>query len=201
MITIEQIDEFRKRTHSSYEDAKYYLEKNNGEILDAIIDFEKTRTGKTYNYQKKQHDEYGKRFADILQKGFDTRVCIEDKGQTLFTIPVILLILLIPLWIIVLLLFVFLMMLGYKFSIRDVKNPNFNVSSLFQNINDKMKESNVTKEKDQPKANHSEPFKPTQPTGSQVPVPSNITPPAAPNAPEQPKEPDHEEGYKEYTIE
>ena len=27
MITIEQIDEFRKRTHSSYEDAKFFSKK------------------------------------------------------------------------------------------------------------------------------------------------------------------------------
>ena len=27
MITIEQIDEFRKRTNSSYSDTKYFLEK------------------------------------------------------------------------------------------------------------------------------------------------------------------------------
>ena len=45
MITMEQIDEFRKRTNSSYEDAKYYLERNNGDVLDAIIDFERSKTG------------------------------------------------------------------------------------------------------------------------------------------------------------
>lgn len=47
MITMEQIDEFRKRTNSSYEDAKYYLERNNGDVLDAIIDFERSKTGRS----------------------------------------------------------------------------------------------------------------------------------------------------------
>lgn len=54
MITIEQIDEFRKRTHSSYEDAKYYLEKNNGDILDAIIDFERSKPNKSHSHQNKK---------------------------------------------------------------------------------------------------------------------------------------------------
>ena len=54
MITIEQIDEFRKRTHSSYEDAKFFLEKNNGDILDAIIDFERTKTGKGTSRQSQK---------------------------------------------------------------------------------------------------------------------------------------------------
>ena len=53
MITIEQIDEFRKRTHSSYEDAKFFLEKNNGDILDAIIDFERTKTGRNQSSKSK----------------------------------------------------------------------------------------------------------------------------------------------------
>ena len=113
MITIEQIDEFRKRTNSSYEDAKYYLDKNNGDILDAIIDFERAKAGRPKNHQdRNQKEDVGRRFAEILQKGFDTRIFVEDKNTTLFTIPVILLVLLIPMWVIMLLFFAFLLMLG-----------------------------------------------------------------------------------------
>ncbi len=199
MITIEQIDEFRKRTNSSYEDAKYYLEKNNGDILDAIIDFERTKAGRSSKYQeKKQREDYGRRFADILQKGFDTRIFVEDKNSTLFTIPVILLILLIPLWVIVLLFFVFLMLLGYKFSIRDVKSQNVNVGSFFQNLNEKLKETGANKEKGQGPVYHSNPSQNSE-NKAQVPVPKDVTQPVAPDGskPEQNKE----EGYKEYTIE
>lgn len=193
MITIEQIDEFRKRTNSSYEDAKYYLEKNNGEILDAIIDFERAKAGKTnWGHHKKHQEEYGKKFADILQKGFDTRIFVEDKNNTLFTLPIILLILLIPLWFLVLMFFLFLMMLGYKFSIRDVKSQNVNVNSFFQNINDKMKEAGTTA-KTAPNQNPA--------SKSQVPVPSNMTQPAAPEAPKHDQDTNKEEGYNEYTVE
>ena len=42
MITIEQIDELRKRVDVSYEDAKEALEQSNGNILEAIIYLEKS---------------------------------------------------------------------------------------------------------------------------------------------------------------
>ncbi|NMA67703.1 MAG: hypothetical protein GX957_15980 [Clostridiaceae bacterium] len=106
MITIEQIDEFRKRTNSSYGDAKYFLERNNGNVLDAIIDFERTKAGKTHS-QNKQNSDVGKRFAEVLQKGFDTKMIVEDKNSILFSVPVILLIILIPLWPVVILFFTF----------------------------------------------------------------------------------------------
>lgn len=201
MITIEQIDEFRKRTNSSYEDAKVFLERNNGDILEAIIDFEKTKTGKAQNFQQKKHQEdFGKRFADILQKGFDTRIFVEDKNATLFTVPVILLIILIPFWVLVLLFFVFLMLLGYKFAIRNVKSQNINVRSFFQDVNGKMKESGMNKDKPQGRDQNPN-LRQTQANETQVPATSNINTPVASEVPKPQHEPDKDEGYKEYTIE
>lgn len=206
MITIEQIDEFRKRTNSSYEDAKYFLMRNNGDILEAIIDFERTKTGRQgagHGYQNERHgssqgsfsekkEDYGRKFSDILQKGFDTRIYVEDRNSVLFSIPVIFLLVLLPLWFLILIMFVFFVMLGYKISVRDTKNPNVNVNDFFQNISEKMKETGGTKREAQQK--------PPQP-----PVRSNI------DVPEVKKEsgvPDKagngnkkDDGYKEYTIE
>ncbi len=205
MITIEQIDEFRKRTHSSYEDAKFFLEKNNGDILDAIIDFERTKTGKGYSYQaKKQKNEFGERFAEILQKGFDTKVIVEDKGSILFTIPVILLILLIPLWVFALLFFILLSTLGYKFSIRDEKSRNVNVNSIFQNINNKMKDKEVKKDntKDQQSKDHgNSETQVTKNSSSQVPMRTETDLTTEPENQVSKNDPDEEEGYNEYTIE
>ena len=56
MITMEQIDEYRKRTNSSYEDAKYYLERNNRDVLDAIIDFERSKTGRS-GHRERHHGQ------------------------------------------------------------------------------------------------------------------------------------------------
>lgn len=205
MITIDQIDEFRKRTHSSYEDAKYFLEKNNDDILDAIIDFERTKTGRKNNPKnKKQRDGFGNTFADILQKGFDTKIVVEDKGSILFTIPVILLILLIPVWVFVLLFFILLSTLGYKLSIRDEKSRNVNVNTIFQNINDKMKDKEPNKEnaKAQPVKKNNDPGTPSKENSdSQVPMKSNTDLSVTPETQEPNTNPDKEEGFNEYTIE
>jgi hypothetical protein len=50
MVTIEMVEEFRRRTNCSYDDAKYYLEKYNGDMLEAIIAFER---GRNHGYQHK----------------------------------------------------------------------------------------------------------------------------------------------------
>lgn len=205
MITIEQIDEFRKRTHSSYEDAKFFLEKNNGDILDAIIDFERTKTGKGHSHQnKKQKNEFGDRFAEILQKGFDTKIIVEDKGSILFTIPIILLILLIPLWVFVLLFFILLSTLGYKFSIRDEKSRNVNVNNIFQNINNRMKDKEVKKDnnKDQQCKDHcNSATHATNNNSSQIPMRVETDLTSEPESQVPKNDPDKEEGYNEYTIE
>ncbi len=141
MITIEQIDEFRKRTNSSYGDAKYFLEKNNGDVLEAIIDFERTKTGKFRNFNKKQQPEdIAKRFVEIFQKGFDLRLIVKDGDSVLFTVPIVLLIILIPLWPITVLFFIFLSAIGYKFSVQEIKGNSFDVNNFINNINAKMKQ-------------------------------------------------------------
>lgn len=212
MITIEQIDEFRKRTNSSYEDAKYYLEKNNGDVLDAIIDFERRKTGRSsyqygnrsqqnyYNPNNHSHhhahpnngEDFGKKLTEIVQKGFDMRVYVEDKNSVLFNIPVILLLLLIPLWFIVIVMFAFFAIIGYKISVKDVKNPNVNVNDFMNNINNKMNQPKNQQENAAQKS-------------SQVPVASNTNVPAGQENPEaQPPKKEgeqKEEGFKEYTIE
>lgn len=198
MMTIEQIDEFRKRTHSSYEDAKYFLERNNGDVLDAIIDFERSKTGGRGGCDNRNHarrkEEYGRKFGDVLQKGFDTRIFVEDRNSVLFNIPVVVLLLLIPFWFIVLVLFIFFAMLGYKVSVKDIKSPNVNVNDMFRNISDKMKDSGGAKPQGGPEN------KPPQ-----YPVPSDLHVPASREtgvpAGNKPNEPKKEDGYKEYTIE
>lgn len=203
MITIEQIDEFRKRTNSSYEDARAFLEKNNGDILDAIIDFERTKSGssKTHQNKKKQQSDFGTGFAEMLQKGFDMRIVVEDKGSTLFTFPVILLFLLIPIWILAGLFFVFLIILGYKVSIKEIKSGNVNVESIFKNINERVKETNVNKDGGKEQTHKNDVNQHTdgrQKDFTPAPVQTDVIPFANTEAPKPEKE---EEGYNEYTIE
>lgn len=179
MITMEQVDEFRRRTNSSYEDAKYFLERNNGNLLDAIIDFERTKTGRSgYHgaYHAANHRAYGysqdigQGFSQLLQKGFETRIYVEDNNSVLFSIPVILLLFLIPFWVIMVIAFVFFIMLGYRVTIRDAKSRNVDINDFLNNISEKMRE------KSQPYDGRTEAFR--QDGGR-----------------------DRKDGYNEYTIE
>jgi len=203
MITIEQIDEFRKRTHSSYEDAKFFLEKNNGDILDAIIDFERTRAGKGHRYQNnKQRNDLGDKFADLLQKGIDTKIVVEDKESVLFKVPVIILILLLPLWAFVLIFAILLSTLGYKFSIHEEKSQNTNVNSIVKSINNKLKD----KEKDKNNA-RSQQSKSEDNSGiivnssSQVPARNETDVPHESDIHQPTDFPENEDDFNEYTVE
>ncbi|HHU89950.1 MAG TPA: DUF4342 domain-containing protein [Clostridiaceae bacterium] len=205
MITIEQIDEFRKRTHSSYEDAKFFLEKNNGDILDAIIDFERTKTGKgTSRQSQKQKNDLGDKFADILQKGIDTKIIVEDKESVLLRIPIIILLLLIPLWVFVLLFAILLSTLGYKFNIREEKSQNVNVNSIFQNINSKLKDNETDKNNTRKRYSKSDDNSRTQTTqnnSSNVPIEIATDISNESETHEPVNDFDNEEGYNEYTVE
>ena len=140
MITMEQVDEFRKRTNSSYEDAKYYLERNNGNVLDAIIDFERSKTEGPGNVMDTTTMPTVSRMAGLSRttgRGFPT-YCREvlTPGSLLRTanrscsisrnLPPVS----VPLWFLVVVLFVFFILLGYRVSIRDVKSQNIDVDAF-----------------------------------------------------------------------
>jgi len=204
MITIEQIDEFRKRTHSSYEDAKFFLEKNNGDIVDAIIDFERTKTGKGRRYQNHKQSDLGDKFADILQKGIDTKIVVEDKETVLFKIPVIILLLLLPLWAFVLIFAILLSTLGYKFSIREEKSQSTNINSIVKSINNKLKDKEKDKYNTRNQQSKSEDNSGTQITvnhGSRTPAPDATVMPKESDTRHSENDTDNEDGYNEYTVE
>jgi hypothetical protein len=136
MITIEQIDEFRKRTNSSYEDARVFLERHQGDVLDAIIDFEKTKAaGRPPVKKPQQKGELWRWILELLQKGFDLRMTVEDKtGKLLFTVPVLLLLLLTPAWPMLLISCLFLILLGFKLGFRDIKSTAVKVQEIFNTV-------------------------------------------------------------------
>ena len=135
MVTIEQIDEFRKRTNSSYEEARFFLEKTNGDVLEAIIAFEEMK-GNGKNKKKSHHKgEVSENIAEVLQKGFDFRLVIEDLNkQILFSVPVLLLVVLVPFWMILLLACLGLYLLDYRLSFQDMKNSSVNMKHIFKDI-------------------------------------------------------------------
>ena len=98
-MNIQLIDEFRRRTNASYEEAKYYLERFNGDLLEAIVAFEKEKTG---HHNQNRINVGASRFLyglmRIVQKLIDIKLIITDKNFKTFHIPLIILIALGPVW-------------------------------------------------------------------------------------------------------
>jgi hypothetical protein len=135
MVTIEQIDEFRRRTNSSYEDARFFLERHQGDVLEAIIDFEKAKAASGSQAKSPKKGEFGRRVTEIIQKGFDLRMTVEDKAANmLFTVPILVLLLLTPIWPMILIACLGLIFLGYKLGFKDIRTPTVDVSHIFENL-------------------------------------------------------------------
>lgn len=78
MITLEMIDELRKRVDVSFEDAKEALEQNNGDILESIIYLEKNKNIRNSNRGFKDINDFKKEF----KKGFDDYKGYGNKHNT-----------------------------------------------------------------------------------------------------------------------
>lgn len=187
MITLEQVDQLRKRTNCSYEEAKALLERHNGDVLEAIVEFEKSKHNKNYaNHNgccdntewKKQGGEFWKKFKELIQKGFDNKVVIEDKNGILLNVSVnIMLLLIVFISYITLPVLILLLVLGYKISIKKSEGKEFNISSMVRDAAERFTG------RTQPQQNPQNPQYPQ--------------PPQAPNVPAEVKKDD----YNEMTIE
>jgi len=155
MITLEQVDQMRKRTNCSYEEAKFFLEKHNGNVLEAIVDFERTKNStKNVSYSSSRHgNDFWQSVAGLIRKGFETRVIIEDRNNNAFvSMPVnIMLLFMIFASYIVIPALLILLLLGYKLTIRKSAGEVVNISSLVQEAAGKMTKevSNVPQKKDE----------------------------------------------------
>lgn len=144
-MDIKLIDEFRRRTNANYDEAKYYLERYNGDLLEAIIAFEKERTGA--GYQKRNDFRGGANrllngLTRVVQKLIDIKLIIIDRTGKDFPVPLLLLLVLGPIWHILLLVAIVMLIMGYKFLFREISDPNVNVQNFVEKIKDKAKESN-----------------------------------------------------------
>ncbi len=144
-MNIQMIDEFRRRTNASYDEARYYLERHNGDLLEAIIGYERERTG----YQNQgnagpRSSGFANKLMGFVQKLFDIKLVITDKNQKSFPVPIIVPLVLLPVGHVVLLLAIVMMILGYKFRFQEAPDGNVNVESIVNKVKDKVKESNRT---------------------------------------------------------
>ncbi|NLL52427.1 MAG: DUF4342 domain-containing protein [Peptococcaceae bacterium] len=162
-ISMELIDEMRKRTNCSYQEAKELLERNNGDLVEAIIEFE-TRHGSNnnehckhkYKHKYKAYTEgnHKQKAKTLLHKGFVTRVVIEKDENIILNLSVIILILavlismpIIWIWPVA---FIILYFTGYKIRIRKETGGEVDINNLVDDFGNKVK--NATEAKDsQPK--------------------------------------------------
>ena len=88
-INLEQIDELRKRSNASYEEAKKALEECNGDMVEALIYLE--REHKTKHNEFKQESEFHnfiKAIKRIIKKGNTTKFMIKKNEAVILSLPV-----------------------------------------------------------------------------------------------------------------
>ena len=86
-ITLEKIDTVVARTNVSYEEAKKALEENDGDVIEAIISIEKSRTTWSDNISEKGEEMINK-VKEILRKGNVTKVTVKKDGDVIMNLPV-----------------------------------------------------------------------------------------------------------------
>lgn len=144
MITIEMIDEFRRRTNCSYDDAKYYLERHNGDMLEALIAFERDRS-RSYGFRPGRPEfgyhrrvaDFGQKILGFLQKLLDIRIVISDKTGRVFGIPILFPLIMWPVWHVMMLVSMGMMFMGYRFSIREIHDGNYDLNGIISRIREK----------------------------------------------------------------
>ncbi|MDP4091482.1 MAG: DUF4342 domain-containing protein [Bacillota bacterium] len=84
-VSLEQIDELRRRANVGYEEAKDALERNNGDIIEALIYLEKQNKAKgERNFESGFMDSFKK----LIRQGQETRFVVRKKDNTVLNIPV-----------------------------------------------------------------------------------------------------------------
>lgn len=86
-ITLEKIDVIRQRTGLSYAESKQLLEKNGGNMVDALIDYEASQKSFKQNITETGNDIIDA-VKNIIEKGNVTRIKVKKDNRTVVDIPV-----------------------------------------------------------------------------------------------------------------
>ena len=70
----------------------------------------------------------------VVQKLIDVKLVIIDKTGKDFNVPLLLLLVLSPIWHILLLVVFVMLIMGYKFLFREISDPNVNVQNFVEKI-------------------------------------------------------------------
>ena len=86
-ISLEKIDTVVARTNATFVEAKEALEKNDGDVIEAIIFIEKNKTNWSDNISDKGEKMVDK-VKEILRKGNVTKITVKKDGEVLMNLPV-----------------------------------------------------------------------------------------------------------------
>ncbi|QJW49052.1 DUF4342 domain-containing protein [bacterium BFN5] len=87
-ITLEKIDIVRERIGVSYREAKEILEKNNGNVIEALIDAENKKQNNWTEEFSVRSNEVMDKVKELIHEGNVNRIRIKNEGRTLVEIPV-----------------------------------------------------------------------------------------------------------------
>lgn len=87
-ITLEKIDIIRERTSISYREAKEALERNHGNLLEALIELDEKKENKWTEGFSIRSGEVIDRVKGLLHEGNVNKISIKSEGRTLVEIPV-----------------------------------------------------------------------------------------------------------------
>lgn len=89
-INLEKIDTIRERTGVSYREAKEALERNNGSVLDTLIELE-DKTKNSANWTEEfsvRSTEVIDKVKELIREGNVNKIRIKHEGRVLAEIPV-----------------------------------------------------------------------------------------------------------------
>lgn len=87
-ITLEKIDIVRERIGVSYREAKEILEKNNGNVIEALVDAENKKQNNWTEEFSVRSNEVMDKVKELIHEGNVNRIRIKNDGKTLVEIPV-----------------------------------------------------------------------------------------------------------------
>lgn len=86
-ISLEKIDTIRERAGVSYKEAKEALERNNGDVVDALVEIENNENSEGFSFNKKS-EEIIATLKETIKKGNITKIILEKDGDIIMNIPV-----------------------------------------------------------------------------------------------------------------
>ncbi len=134
-VKLQDIDLLRERTKATYEEAKEALEKNDGDLVEAIIYLEKKKGLKRDKYSKKE-SEFKNQAKSLLKKLIEIEFIVHRSGKTIINVPILVLLIATiigcPFVIIGL---IASLLTGHRIKFTN-KNKKMAVSKVFDNMSD-----------------------------------------------------------------